>query len=110
VFPDGHDEEFSIPPGKMLVITDLEWTYSNSVRPFPNQTQLFRLFLGSGNSNDVAKSAATTDSNSLAFGKLEMTAGFTVARGTPVCGFFGFGDSGFLSNAVARGYLDDVRK
>jgi len=100
--------EFYDPTGKGLVLTDLEWTYSNSVNPFANQTQLFRLLLGSGTSDDVAKSAAKTDDNSLAFGSLQMTSGFTVARGTPLCGFFGFGDSGFLARAVVRGYLDDA--
>jgi hypothetical protein len=108
LFPDGHTESFTIPPGRVLVLTDLEWTYSNSVNPFANQTQLFRLLLGSGTSDDVAKSAAKTDDNSLAFGSLQMTSGFTVARGTPLCGFFGFGDSGFLARAVVRGYLDDA--
>jgi hypothetical protein len=107
--PNGQTEEFSIPPGKTLVITDIEWNWINQNQPFPNQNQLFRLFLGPNTSNDVAKSVAMTDSNSFAGATEALTSGFTVARGTPVCGFFAFGQSQFLSSATLGGYLDDIR-
>ncbi len=108
LLPNGQTEEFSIPPGKKLVITDIEWNWINQIQPFPNQNQLFRLNLGPNNTNDVAKSVAKTDSNSFA-GKTEaLTSGFTVARGTPICGFFAFGQFPFQSTATLGGYLDDV--
>jgi hypothetical protein len=109
LLPDGKTEQFSIPQGKILVITDVEWNWSNQVHPAPNQSQLFRLFLGPNTANDVAKSAAMTDSDSFAEGTLVLESGFTVAKGTPVCGFFAFGESGFLSHVTLGGYLDNAR-
>jgi hypothetical protein len=105
---NGKTETFKIPAGKILVITDVEWNWSNEIHPFINETQLFRLFLGPKTSNDVAKSSAMTDSNSFAAATVALTSGFTVAQGTPVCGFFAFGESGFLANATLGGYLDDI--
>jgi hypothetical protein len=100
-------EDFAIPHGKTLVITDVEWNWSNQNQPFVNQSQLFRLFLGPNTANDVAKSVAMTDSNSFAGTTEALTSGFTVAQGTPVCGFFAFGPSQFVSSATLGGYLDD---
>jgi hypothetical protein len=109
LLPNGQTEEFAIPPGKTLVITDVEWNWRNQNEPFVNQNQLFRLGLGANNANDVAKSVAMTDSNSFAGATVALTSGFTVARGTPVCGFFAFGGFGFLGSATLGGYLDDIR-
>jgi hypothetical protein len=107
LLPNGQTEVFAIPHGKTLVITDVEWNWSNQNQPFVNQSQVFRLFLGPNTANDVAKSVAMTDSNSFAGTTEALTSGFTVAQGTPVCGFFAFGSSQFLSSATLGGYLDD---
>jgi hypothetical protein len=108
LLPNGETEDFAIPHGKTLVITDVEWNWSNQNQPFVNQNQLFRLVLGPNTANDVAKSVAMTDSNSFAGATEALTSGFTVAQGTPVCGFFAFGPSQFLSSATLGGYLDDI--
>ena len=47
-----------------------------------------------------------TDINSFGGASIGLTSGFTVARGTPICGFFGFGSSRFLGNATLGRYLD----
>jgi hypothetical protein len=49
-----------------------------------------------------------TDSNSFAGATEALTNGFTVAQGTPVCGFFASGPSQFLSSVTLAGYLDDI--
>jgi hypothetical protein len=101
---------FNLEDKLALVITDVEWNWVNQNQPFINQSQLFRLFLGPNSANDVAKSVAMTDSNSFAGATEALTSGFTVARGTPVCGFFAFGPSQFLASATLGGYLDDIGK
>jgi hypothetical protein len=101
LLPNGETEDFAIPHGKTLVITDVEWNWSNQNQPFVNQNQLFRLFLGPNTANDVAKSVAMTNSNSFAGAMEALTSGFTVAQGTPVCGFFAFGPSQFLAPSTS---------
>lgn len=110
LLPNGQTEDFSVPHGKVLVVTDVEWTWSSSNNSFPNRRQLLRLLLGPMTSNDVAKSSAITDFNSFAADSLALTSGFTVAHDTPVCGFFGFGNSPFLANVTLGGYLDVAHK
>jgi hypothetical protein len=56
----------------------------------------------------VAKSVARTDRNSFAGATEALTSGFTVAQGTPVCGFFAFAPSQFLNSVTLGGYLDDI--
>jgi hypothetical protein len=110
LLPNGQTEPFSIPSDKVLVITDVEWDWVNSNNPFLNQTQLLRLFLGPGTAVDVAISSAVTDGNSFAGASIGLTSGFTVAPGTPVCGFFGFGGPGFLAHVTLGGYLDSPNR
>jgi hypothetical protein len=110
LLPNGETRPFSIPRDKTLVITDVEWNWQNTDNNFPNQAQLLRLFLGPNSIPDVAKSNALTDGNSFAGAAIALTSGFTVASGTPICGFFGFGTSPFLGFATLGGYLDDDKQ
>ena len=107
LLPNGQTETFSIPKGKTLVITDVEWNWTSQDNTFTDQAQLFRLFLGPSNANDVAKSNATTDTNSFAGSSVALPSGFTVDRETPLCGFFAFGNPPFLGTATLGGYLDN---
>jgi hypothetical protein len=57
LLPNGQIEPFSIPEGKTLVVTDVEWVWNDPNNVFLNQNQVFRMFLGSG-ANDVVRSVA----------------------------------------------------
>jgi hypothetical protein len=110
LLPNGQTQRFTIPQGRTLVITDVEWNwlYTGTSDPFPNQQQLFRV--GFPNSaTDLAKSNALTDQNSFGGASVSLQSGFTVASGNQICGFFAFGSSPFLTSVTLGGYLDENR-
>jgi hypothetical protein len=110
VLPTGQIVPFSIPAGRTLVITDVNWRWNDNQNRFANRHQTLTVYLiGSGStSNLVALAGAQLDGRSSGSANIAMPSGFPAASGTTVCGnfFTGFtGSPAIFIDTVIRGYL-----
>jgi hypothetical protein len=102
---------FSIPAGRTLVITDVNWRWNDNQNRFPNVHQLLKIYLIGGASTSgsvVALAGAQLDGTSFGSANISMPSGFPAASGTTVCGNFrtGFTESpAVFTDTVIRGYL-----
>ena len=118
VFPDGTRDPspFSVPAGRLLVITDVEWNAfggPNGTNVLAaNSTLVFQLAVGN---NVVMSSYVPLDANS-ANGRPgtseHMTTGIVAAPGARICPFVtqtqpASGAAAFLDQVYLRGYLID---
>ena len=118
VFPDGTraSDPFTVPPGRRLVITDVEWTVnglSQGASLTPGATVRTRLRIGSDMTFDQVFLSRTVEVGSErgnVSGNEQLTTGFVVAPNTTICADSAeFGSntvkSARLVELVLRGYL-----
>jgi hypothetical protein len=118
VFPDGTRaaEPFTVPPGRLLVVTDVEWTV-NALSGGPSLTAgatvRTRVSIGSDMTFDQVFLSRTVEVGSergYVSGNEQLTTGFVVAPNTTICADSAeFGSnavkSARLIELVLRGYL-----
>jgi hypothetical protein len=118
VFPDGTraSDPFTVPPGRQLVVTDVEWTVnglSSGPSLTPGATVRTRLQIGSDMTFDQVFLSRTVEVGSergYVSGSEQLTTGFAVAPNTTICADSAeFGSntirSARLVELVLRGYL-----
>ena len=111
VLPTGQIVPFTIPAGRALVITDVNWRWNDIQNRFANRHQLLSVYLigsSSTEGNVVALAGAQLDGRSFGSVNIGMPSGFPAASGTTVCGNFvtGFTHSqAVFIDALIRGYL-----
>ncbi len=118
VQPDGTRavEPFTVPVGRRVVITDVEWTVSNLATGSaltPGSTVRTRLQIGSGTTFNVVFLSHTVDVAANAgnvAGAQQLTTGIVVSPGTAICPSAAQFDSNAVITArvveiVLRGYL-----
>jgi hypothetical protein len=105
IHPDGSRDPvppfFHVPPGKVFVVTDVDWQYGGGQ---PRQAQTFRIFI---RGNDIPKVfESTIILNDSGEGGISegMTSGFVVASGSALCVDTSPG-GGQIQHVVIRGYL-----
>ena len=112
VLPDGTraSEPFTVPAGRQLVITDVEWTVdalSTGLSLIPGGTVRTRVQIGSGDTfNQVFMSGTVevgTESGRIT-GSEQLTTGFVVAPKTAICP----ASAEFSSNAVISARLLEI--
>jgi hypothetical protein len=118
VWPDGSpaSEPFTVPAGRLLVITDVEWTVDAlavGLPLTPGETVRTRLQIGSGttfNQVFLSRSVEVGSERGRVTGSDQLTTGFVVASNTAICpGSAEFNSatvkSARLIELVLRGYL-----
>lgn len=92
VAPDGSvaNQEYVVPPGYELVVTDLDWTTTESPSNFSQGTvQYFDVVLGAPPHPAVFQAATTIDADLAAAGTTRgnaaLTTGFRVGPGVVIC-------------------------
>jgi hypothetical protein len=121
VFPNATTSAlpFVVPPGRNLVVTDVEWSaYGGPLGTSPlvaGRTLRLKIFLVAGASSGQVFSSRgiTLDSNSAAGrpgSSEQLTAGFVVGPGVSICPVVNqedpsFGAAVFIDGIVLRGYL-----
>jgi hypothetical protein len=111
VLPNGlaASDPFEVPPGRYLVITDVDWCFSRTTNPLCQNVTL-RIFVTPRNDlengNSVFQSTTLLDQQAYGGVSQAMTSGFVVDdSATIVCDSIPFQDS--ISDIVLRGYLID---
>lgn len=120
VWPDGtrSPDVFTVPAGRQLVITDVEWTVSGLTTGSPltaGATARLRLQISSGtiaNTVFLSRSVEVGPERGSVSGSDQLTTGFVVGANTAICpGATEFGAnivrSAQLLEVVLRGYLID---
>ena len=118
LLPDGTvaSDPFTVPPGRQLVITDVEWTVdalSTGLSLTAGASVRTRLQIGSGSTFTTALLSRTVEvgaERGAVSGSEQLTTGFAVGPGTAICpGSTEFGSntvrSARLIELVLRGYL-----
>jgi hypothetical protein len=118
VWPDGtrESESFTVPSGRLLVITDVEWTVMNRTNGgalTAGATVRFRLQIGSGTTFSSVFLSPTVEVGSeraAVSGSEQLTTGIAVGPNTTICpSAVEFIPNGFASawvnELVLRGYL-----
>jgi len=118
VFPDGTraSDPFTVPPGRQLVITDVEWSVnglSQGPSLTPGATVRTRLHIGSDMTFDqvfLSRTIQVGSERGNVSGNEQLTTGFLVAPNTTICPDSAESGSNTLRSArlvelVLRGYL-----
>jgi hypothetical protein len=118
VWPDGTraSEPFTVPGGRQLVITDVEWTVdalAGGLPLTPGETVRTRLQIGSGmtfNTVFLSRTGEVGSERGHVSGSEQLTTGFVVASNTAICPGSTEFSSGTVKSArlielVLRGYL-----
>jgi hypothetical protein len=108
IFPDGTVDGFSIPQGRILVVTDVDWNYNTGEH---NQAQIFSIYMKMPKKNIRNKVFASTvigDEYGSGGASVSMTAGFVISKMNRMEPMLEF--TGYLNDIILRGYLIDVPK
>jgi hypothetical protein len=117
VQPDGSagTEEFVVPAGSTLVVTDIDWVTGESPNNFSQGTvQYFAISLGGGFHPAVFRTATLIDASVAAAGvtagSISLTTGFEVPPGVPICPTATSNTSSLVAansvtSLILRGYL-----
>lgn len=106
IFPDGTVHDFSIPKGKVLVVTDVDWNYNTGEH---NAMQTFSILIKVPKKeirNVVFASTAPGDTSGSGGASVSMTAGFVISNMNNIEPTLEF--SGSINDIVIRGYLIDA--
>jgi hypothetical protein len=105
IYPNGTADYFTIPEGKVLVVTDVDWNYNTGER---NQAQTLGILIKMPKEkirNVIFASTVVGDANGAGGANVSMTAGFVVSSMSSI--ELTLESKGFLNNIVLRGYLID---
>jgi hypothetical protein len=108
IFPDGTADGFSIPKGKALVVTDVDWNYNTGEH---NAMQTFSILMKVPKKeirNVVFVSTAPGDTNGSGGASVSMTTGFVVSNMNNIEP--NLESSGSINDIILRGYLIDAPK
>ena len=118
VWPDGTlaSEPFTVPAGRQLVVTDVEWTVdalATGLSLIPGETVRTRLQIGSGmtfNQVFLSRSVEVGSERGRVSGSEQLTTGFAVGSNTAICPVSATFNSSTVKSArlieiVLRGYL-----
>jgi len=106
IFPDGSVDNFAIPQGKALVVTDIDWSYNTGEN---NQAQTFSILMKVPKKeirNVIFASTVLGDGNGTGGASVSMTTGFVVSRMDAIEPTLEFGGS--LNDIILRGYIIDM--
>lgn len=108
LLPDGRRAEgvFRVPAGQVLVVTDVDWEYSNTSGALAGTTQIFRLWvenLVESESVVALRSPFILNSTGYGAGSIHLTSGFIVSSAARVCATVAGG--GTSIGGALRGYL-----
>jgi hypothetical protein len=117
VQPDGSagSEEFVVPAGFTLIVTDIDWTTMESPNNFSQgMVQYFSISLGGGTNPVVFRAPTIIDADiaaaGITAGSVSLTTGFRVPPGVPICPTAGshtssLGATNTVTSLTLRGYL-----
>ena len=119
VAPDGTlaADPFTVPAGRLLVITDVEWSVSATTTGLPltpGWTVRTRVQIGNGTTVFLSRMIEVGAQGAPVYGSEQLTTGFVVASNTPICPGAAELQSNTVISAkllemVLRGYLIDTK-